>query len=284
MMTQITKIGDKFTAIINGKTVKRTKIEHLQYEMRKAGLLSKTASVAVSAPVKSEFTPIERFGFATKFVQLLHKGAINSFIFTGSGGIGKTTAVTKTLTDLGLREDTPEAPGGDFLSIRGFSTPRALYDTLYFYNDKILILDDADQVFKDPLGANLIKAALDDKKERIITWNSSREDDEVPNRFVYTGRIIFVSNLSIDQFPQAIVSRSQKVDMTLTTDEKVEIIGDVFNKMDLVDTVRDDVFGFVKENAEQAKDLNVRSAAALITLREHFGEDWKRIAKYSFCG
>jgi hypothetical protein len=274
-------INGKYQVRINGKIVKRTKREHIEYVMRKAGLSVSTPS---AAPIKSEFTPMERFDFASQFVTLLHKGAINSFIFTGSGGIGKTTAVTNTLLQLGLREDTPDAPGGDFLTIRGFSTPRALYDTLYLYNGKILVLDDADQVFKDPLGANLIKAALDDKKERIITWNSSREDDEIPNRFVYTGRVIFVSNLSIDQFPQAIVSRSQKVDMTLTVDEKVEIIGDVFSKMPIADDVRKDVFEFVSEHATKAKDLNVRSAAALITLRENFGVNWKRIAKYSFCG
>ena len=180
-MAEIYRKGDKFAAIINGKEVKRTKLAHLEYCIR-----TSMKSETVVAPVtKSEFTPMERFGFASKFVQLLHKGAINSFIFTGSGGIGKTTAVTNTLSELGLKEDTPEQPGGDFLTIKGFSTPRALYDTLYLYNGKILVLDDADQVFKDPLGANLIKAALDDKKERIITWNSSREDEEIPNRFVY---------------------------------------------------------------------------------------------------
>ena len=72
--------------------------------------------------------------------------------------------------------------------------------------------------------------------------------------------------------------------MTLTVDEKVEIIGDVFSKMPIADDVRKDVFEFVSEHATKAKDLNVRSAAALITLRENFGKDWQRIAKYSFCG
>ena len=157
----ITFINGKYQANINGKIVKRANKRALERML-------KDSNTVQSVPMKSEFSPIERFSFASQFVQLLHKGAINSFIFTGSGGIGKTTAVTNTLTELGLREDTPDAPGGDFLSIRGFSTPRALYDTLYLYNGKILVLDDADQVFKDPLGANLIKAALDDKKERII--------------------------------------------------------------------------------------------------------------------
>jgi len=276
----ISFVNGMYTAVINGKTVKRKNLKHLEYVLRKS---IQAESVAVPVVVKSEFTPMERFNFASQFVQLLHKGAINSFIMTGSGGIGKTTNVTNTLEKLGLREDKPEEPG-DYLVIRGFSTPRALYETLYLYNDKILVLDDADQVFKDPLGANLLKAALDDKKERIITWSSSREDEEVPNRFVYTGKVIFVSNLSINNFPQAIVSRSQKVDLTLTIDEKVEVIGDVFNKMNLQADIRKDVFEFVKKHAKDAKDLNVRSAASLITLRENFGDEWKRIAKYSFCG
>jgi hypothetical protein len=282
-MSDIKFVNGKYTAVINGKTVKRTKIEHLQYVLRKAGLISKISVDELSTPIKSEFSPIERFGFASKFVQLLYKGGINSFIMTGSGGIGKTTEVINTLAKLGLIEDKPDVPG-DYLVIRGFSTPRALYETLYEYNDKILVLDDADQVFKDPLGANLLKAALDDKKERIITWNSSRDDSDIPGRFVYSGRIIFISNLSINNFPQAIVSRSQKVDLTLTVDEKVDIIDHIFHKMNLRKDIKSDVLQFVKKHAKEAKDLNVRSAASLIVLRENFGDDWEGIAKYSFCG
>jgi hypothetical protein len=283
MNPNITVENGRYTAVINGKKVYRTKLEHMEYTLRKAGLPSVAEKTIVLPVVKSEFTPMERFGFSSQFVQLLHKGAINSFIMTGSGGIGKTTNVTETLEKLGLREDKPEQ-SGDYLVIRGFSTPRALYETLYDYNDKILILDDADSVFKDPLGANILKHALDDKKERIITWGTTKESDDYPNRFVYTGRVIFISNLSINNFPQAIVSRSQKVDLTLTTEEKVEVIGEVFKKMNLANDVYKDVFEFVKTYANDAKDLNVRSAASLITLRENFGTDWKRIAKYSFCG
>ena len=44
-----------------------------------------------------------------------------------------------------------------------------------------------------------------------------------------------------------------------------------------------EVFEFVKEFAHKAKDLNIRSAVALMVLRENFGDDWKRIAEYSFC-
>lgn len=235
------------------------------------------------APVRpSEFSAIERFQFIEDFTNMIIDGEENSFVLTGSGGIGKTTKVTQTLLARGLTEDTPEQPTGDFISIKGFSTPRALYETLYFYKDKIIVLDDADQIFKDPLGANLLKAALDDKPRRVISWNSSRENDEIPARFTYTGRIIFISNLSISQFPQAIISRSQKVDVTLTVEEKVDIIAEVFKAVDAEEEYKADVLAFVRKYAAEANDLNIRSAVKLIPLRRRFGKKWERIAKYSF--
>jgi hypothetical protein len=280
-MIEVNFVNGKYQAVINGKLVKRSSKAHMDYVIRKAEKESSETTTVASKPC--EFSPTERFTFVSKFINLLGKGVINSFILTGSGGIGKTTAVTNALGELGLREDTPNQPNGDYMIIRGFSTPRALYETLYNYKDDILVLDDADQVFKDPLGANLLKAALDDKKERIINWNTSRDDSDIPTRFTYTGKIIFISNLSINNFPQALVSRSQKVDMTLTTDEKVEVIGSVFNKLKKDTKVKTDVLDFVKKYAGEAKDLNIRSAVSLITLRENFGDDWERIAKYSFC-
>jgi Cdc6-like AAA superfamily ATPase len=277
-MSNIFQVGDKFAAIINGKTVKRANRRALE-RMLKA---DQVAAPVVMRP-KCQFSPTQRFVFINKFIKLLGRGAINSFIVTGSGGIGKTTAVTNALTELELNEDTPNNPGGDYMVIRGFSTPRALYETLYNFRDKILVLDDADQAWKDPLASNLLKACLDDKKVRIVNWNSSREDTEIPTRFVYTGKIVFVSNLPIDSFPQAIVSRSQKVDLTLDIDEKIEVISHVFDKLDKPVQYKNDVLAFVREFATEAKDLNIRSAVSLFTLRENFGADWRDIAQYSFC-
>lgn len=282
-----------FIANVHGKIVKRTKMEHMEYALRKMGILPDVKGVLSHAGVqagpyvreKSTFTVEERFDFISKFIKILVKGKINSFILTGSGGIGKTTLVMETLNNLGLLEDLPEDDGGDFMVVRGFSTPRALYDTLYKFRNKILVLDDADQVFKNNLGANLLKHALDDKKVRVINWNTaeSDEDSDIPNRFTYSGKIIFVSNCTINAFPQPIISRSQTVDLTLNVEEMIEVISHVFKKIDNTKNVKDDVLEFVKEKAAKAKDLNIRTAVSLMTLRENFGPEWRRIAEYSFC-
>ena len=282
-MIPVSFANGKYTAVINGKTVTRTNKAHMDYVIKKAtNPVSFTSAPQLFEPVKSDFSVIERFEFIRQFVRLVAKGAINSFVLTGSGGIGKTTAVMKTLASIGLQEDLP-GEDGDYMVIRGFSTPRALYDTLYQFKNKILILDDADAIFKDPVGANLLKACLDDKPVRVVNWSSSRDDSETPSRFVYTGKMIFISNLSINQFPQAIISRSQKVDVSLDNAEKVEIIAKIFEDIDHDDGEKMDVLEFVRENAENASDLNIRSAVALLTLRQEFGKNWARIAKYSFC-
>jgi hypothetical protein len=284
-MIPVSFANGKYSAVINGKTVTRTNKAHMDYVIKRATStgVSFTSAPQLFEAVKSDFSVIERFEFIGQFVRLLAKGAINSFVLTGSGGIGKTTAVMKTLKAIGLKEDLP-GQDGNYMVIRGFSTPRALYDTLYQFKDKILVLDDADAIFKDPLGANLIKAALDDKPVRVLNWSTSREgDSETPTRFIYTGKMIFISNMSINQFPQAIISRSQKVDVSLDTEEKLEIIAEIFKDIDHDEAEKMDVLEFVKENADTAKDLNIRSAVSLLTLRQNFGAKWARIAKYSFC-
>ena len=276
----------KWIGSYNGKIVVRSRSkEYAQRKLSEASgvNLGLDASVQIAVPVPCEFSPKERFGFIEDFIKLTVKGKIFSTILVGSGGLGKTTKVIQTLLAQGLKEDTPESEGGDFLVVRGFATPRALYELLWNYKDKILVLDDADGAFKDPTAQNLLKNCLDSKDERIVNWNTSREEgDGIPNRFTYRGKMIFISNKSLAEFPQPIISRSQFVDLTLTTPEKIEVIEDVFTKLPNDKIVKKDVLEFVKKHAENAKDLNIRTAVALLTLREEFGSKWERLAKYSF--
>ena len=114
----------------------------------------------------------------------------------------------------------------------------------------------------------------------MVGWKTCIVTKVVPRQIL----IVFISNLSITQFPQAIISRSQKVDLTLNTEEKVDIITEVFKHIEHPAKAKADVLEFVKEHAKKANDLNIRSAVSLLVLRENFGSDWKRIAEYSFCG
>ncbi len=240
-------------------------------------------SEEVSVTVKSEFSVTERFEFIKKFTKLVAKGVIPSLVVTGSGGLGKTHTILNTLNEIGLKEDTIGEIDGDFVFIKGYTTPRNLYTTLYHNNGKVIVFDDCDSSFKDPIGANIFKAALDSSARRIISWGAESKDDEVPSRFEFIGKVIFISNLEMGKFPQAILSRSMLTDLTLNMEEKVERIEQIFKEEKNYE--KDDkaeVLNFVKKNASKAKDLNIRSAFNILKIKVSLGEDWERAALYNF--
>jgi Cdc6-like AAA superfamily ATPase len=238
--------------------------------------------VETSVKPKPYFSVPERFEFISQFVSLLAKKKVNSFILTGSGGLGKTHTVLETLKKQGLREDTTTEMG-DYVTIRGYSTAKSLYRTLWENNGKVIIFDDADSVHRDPIGANILKAALGSEDKRMISWGAEfAKDEELPNRFEFTGRVVFISNLSQGQFPQAILSRSMRVDLTLNTSEKLDRIRQVFDDVEGKVSEKAEVLEFIDQYAEVASDLNIRSALSVLKLKRDIGEGWERVALYTF--
>jgi hypothetical protein len=274
-MSNIFTLGDKFAAIIDGKTVKRSNRRALERMLKRTG----PEHISVE-PVKSEFSVTQRFDFISKFVKLISKNRINSLIVTGSPGVGKTHTVNEILQESGLVEDTI-GETGDYISIKGHSTAKALYRLLWENNGKVIVFDDADSVFKDPTAANLLKGALDTTPKRVISWHAEfSENEELPNRFEFTGRVVFISNLSIKDFPPALISRSFCVDLSLDIDEKIERIEHIFTKIKADHKV--EVLDFIRSNKTKMKDLNVRMACKALTLANSTDEDeWKDLALYS---
>lgn len=272
----------KWEGIANGRVISRTATESLckSKMIKKFGNVKFEASVPVK-PAKSEFGVEERFGFITQFTKLIVKEAITSLIVTGDGGLGKTYTVTNALTQAGLKEDVPEDISGDFIVVKGFSTAKALYRTLFENNGKIIVFDDADSVHKDPIGANILKGALDSGEKRVISWGSDRMDDELPGRFEFYGRVIFISNLPLTKFPQPLLSRSLKVDLTLTTDEKIDRIEQVFAESKDNAKEKQDVLSFIKKYSNKITDLNIRSSMTALKLRIEMGTGWERLALYT---
>jgi len=242
-----------------------------------------TGASSVLPKVVSEFSVKERFDFIEKFTTLCVKGVIPSLIITGSGGLGKTFTVLKTLEKLKLKEDTIGSVDGDFVFIKGYSTARNVYKTLYYNRTKVVIFDDCDASFKDPIGAAIFKAALDSGSRRIIDWGSdSKEESDVPPRFEFLGKVIFISNLEMYKFPQPIVSRSMLTDLTLSLEEKVDRIEFIFNEeKQYEEEDKTEVLEFIRKNMDKFKDLNVRSAFNALKMKVALGKGWERPTLYS---
>jgi hypothetical protein len=281
MMVKYNAAKKVYEQIEGGKVVASAKT--------KRELGSSLTAVEITSAPKEYFSVEERFSFIEEFVGLCVRKVVPSVILTGSGGIGKTETVLRTLKKLGKKEDLYgvgdgeySSNGGDFLVVKGFSTAKALYRTLWENNGKIIIFDDADSVHKDPIAANILKGALDSGERRVISWGAEfGSNEELPNRFEFYGQVIFISNLPLAKFPQALISRAVKVDLTLTTEEKVERIEYIFTQIEGDKKEKAEVLAFVKKYADRFTDLNIRSALGILKLRQNCEANFERIALYT---
>ena len=217
----------------------------------------------------------QRFNFLQDLTSMVVQGATPSLIVTGEGGLGKTHTVTQTIKDNLLDEN-------DFVTFKGYSTARGLYNTLYDHNGKLIVFDDCDSVLEDKVALNILKSALDSYETRQITWMARmNKSDEYPNQFNFTGRIIFISNKDKSKIDSAILSRSLTVDLTMTPSEKIERMSFILDKIlpDYSIEVKSDALNFLDEMKDSA-NLNLRTLIMVSKIRGGFPDTWKNLATY----
>jgi hypothetical protein len=290
-MSEIKYVDGKYTATINGKTVKRSKLKQLEY------VLKKTGKQSVSEPVESRFTVNQRFGFLSDMIVMLAKGDQPSVVVTGPGGLGKSHTVTTTLRKAGLKDMSilddyeigVQVPKNAFVVIKGYSTPKGLYRTLYENRNSIIVFDDCDSVLKDTISLNLLKGALDSYSKRIISWRADIKDEDLPTSFEFKGRVVFISNMSSSQLDQAIISRSMSVDVTMTSVQKVERMRFLVKEKDFMPdfdlVAKNDALNLIASLVDSVKELSLRTLIQVTKIRKsNPNNNWKELAEYAICG
>jgi len=157
-----------------------------------------------------------------------------------------------------------------------------LYNTLYDNNGKLIIFDDCDSVLEDKVALNILKSALDSYENRSITWMSNmNKNDDYPQQFDFTGRIIFISNKSKESINDAILSRSLTVDLTMTPNDKIErmtsILGSILPEYTL--EAKKEALDFLKTVKDEV-NLNMRMLIMVTKIRDSYPSNWRDMAKY----
>ena len=291
-MSDIKQVNGMFQTVINGKTVRRTKMSSLQYAIRKAG--GTTGSTEQVEVKESRFSINERFGFLSDMVTMLARGDQASVVVTGPGGLGKSHTVTNALVKTGFTDTSTLEEGSvvnkekAFNVIKGYSTPKGLYRTLYENRDGVVVFDDCDSVLKDPVSVNLLKAALDSYDRRIISWRADFRDEELPNSFEFKGRVVFISNMDSGKLDQAIVTRSLAVDLSMTNKQKVERMQHLCKSQEFMSeyaqNLKDDAMALIESLQDEVKELSLRTLIQVTKIRKSAGANWKELAEYAICG
>jgi len=219
---------------------------------------------------------------------------MNSLMISGRAGTGKTYNVTKALTDEGLDE------GDDFITVSGAVSTVIMFKKMYQYRTKILVFDDCDAVFRDENGRNILKAALDSKKVRNISYLKKSslvfdpkdfdndpegefnaiENGLVPNQFEFSGRVIFISNLPKDKADPDGAIRSRSILMDVNPDdatlmERIKTLLPYLEPKELPLDDKEEIFEFMKK----AKDVSMRTFVKAAGFKAAGLKNWERMAK-----
>ena len=242
----------------------------------------------------------ERFEILEDMTRAVKKGDVRSMIVTGPPGVGKSFGVEKVLS----KHDVFATVADDkklkkYEVVKGAMSAIGLYSKLYEYSDakSILVFDDCDSVLLDDLSLNILKAALDSSKKRMIHWNTDSRvlrSEGVPNSFEFKGGAIFITNIKFEHVRskklkdhlEALESRCHYLDLTIDTQrEKVLRIKQVvtecgmLDSYELTDEAKLEVVEFVDANKDRMRELSLRTVLKVADLRVSFPDKWKAVAE-----
>jgi hypothetical protein len=280
-----------YMAKVGTKTIKSYSKAYVERKVR-AMVGDVEVAVAAATEKQNRFDINTRFGFVEKLVNMVATGVQPSAVITGEGGLGKTYTVTKTLEANGYKDisDLGEFQVGSiintrkcFTTVKGYSTAKGLYRTLFENNKSIIVFDDCDAVLKDPVALNLLKGALDSYGKRIISWNADMRDDDLPRSFEFTGRVIFISNMDQEKIDQAIRSRSMMIDLSMSLDQKIDRMEFIAKSEEFLPEydakIKTDALSLIREIKDDCKEISLRTLIAVCKIRAS-NKEYRDLATY----
>ena len=240
----------------------------------------------------------ERFEILDDMTRAVKKGDVRAMIVTGPPGVGKSFGVEKVLSKHDVFANVAQDEKlKKYEVVKGAMSAIGLYSKLYEFSDKkcILVFDDCDSVLQDELSLNILKAALDSGKKRMIHWNTDSRllrSEGVPNSFEFKGGAIFITNIKFENVRskklkdhlEALESRCHYLDLTIDTQrEKLlrirQVVRDtgMLDDYELEDWAKAEVVDFISTNADRMRELSLRMVLKVADIRVSMPHNWKAV-------
>jgi len=239
----------------------------------------------------------ERFEMLEDMTKATKRGDVRAMIVSGPPGVGKSHGVEKVLGKHELIAQLGDRPA-KYEVVKGAMSAIGLYCKLYKHADKdnVLVFDDCDSVFSDELSLNILKAALDSKKNRKICWNTDSfklRNEGVPDSFNFAGSAIFITNIKFDNVKskkmrdhlEALESRCHYIDLTIDTDREKMLRIKQITKDGMLDDyalgehVVDEIVDYMESNKTKLRELSLRTVLKLADLAKAFPQKWEAMAE-----
>ena len=237
----------------------------------------------------------DRFSMLSDMTKAVKKGDVRAMIVSGPPGVGKSHGVEEVLDRYKMMESMGARKTHEV--IKGAMSPIGLYCKLFNMADKgnVVVFDDCDSIFQDDLSLNILKAALDTKKNRYIHWNTDSfklRNEGVPDKFKFEASAIFITNMKFDKVKgklrehlEALESRCHYMDLTIDTDRdkmlriKQVIEDGMLDQYTLDNDVKEEIIDFVDINKNRLRELSLRTVLKVADLAVSFPDRWEAFAE-----
>ena len=239
----------------------------------------------------------ERFDMLEDMTRATKKGDVRAMIVSGPPGVGKSHGVEKVLGKHDLIATLSErAPRYEV--VKGAMSAIGLYCKLFKMADKdnVIVFDDCDSIFSDELSLNILKAALDSKKRRMIHWNTDSfklRNEGVPDSFEFKGSAIFITNIKFDNVKskkmrdhlEALESRCHYIDLAIDTDREKMLRIQQITKDGMLDEyglepeVVEEIVDYIDMNKKKLRELSLRTVLKVADLAKAFPTKWEAMAE-----
>lgn len=219
--------------------------------------------------------------------RLIDTGQPKSMLAFGTGGVGKTWTLEQVLERKKIRmyQNGFDMQPGDYdaIKITGSTSKAGVWKRLYENKEGMVIFDDCDSLWDDPDCLNWLKGALDSSGDGTINYdmgdrvkttvsatrrvdNGDFEDEpeeqssgsgRCPTEFQFTGKVIFISNLTSSQLVKKgagplVESRCLSMDLTMNLEQTMSKLKKIKDTIILKDNKGNALPGITQEDRDMA--------------------------------
>jgi hypothetical protein len=148
-----------------------------------------TAKTDNSIPIPADAIVVTNYYDLDRYLGKFAEGSLDLVLLLGKPGIGKTEAVKQALViDDGHQSET--------LYVEGHAQPFGLYQGLWRFRNKPIVLDDLDRLYANPDCVRILKPLCSTRRAKRVGWlsNAVTAVPELPTEFTTTSNVMLIAN------------------------------------------------------------------------------------------